>query len=126
MQKEKLKIFENILLEQRKKTLEERMKIWDDIKNYSSEDRDFLNHIYDSGDGGSDSMDREKSFFMLSREDKYIQQIDQALEAIKNNEYGICRVCGQEISEERLMVVPTTSICVNCKKNQSAHSRNQE
>ena len=124
MQQDRLKFFEEILLEQRKKTLDERMKLWNDIKDYSSEDRDFLNHIYDSGDGGSDAMDREKSFFMLSREDKYLQQIEIALDAIKNNIYGICRACGEEISEERLKVVPTTSICINCKKKQSGPSRN--
>lgn len=127
MRKEKLNKFKEILLQQRKKTLEERTKLWESIQESSSaEDRDFLNNIYDSGDGGSDAMDREKSFLLLAREDKYLQQIDAALEDIKNGRYGICRVCNKEISEERLKAVPTTSICIKCKTHQSNVPRSRE
>jgi RNA polymerase-binding transcription factor DksA len=47
------------------------------------------------------------------------QGIEQALQRIDLNEYGICRVCGQEIDEQRLEIVPTTRICVPCKLKES-------
>ncbi|NLY17491.1 MAG: transcriptional regulator, TraR/DksA family protein, partial [Clostridiaceae bacterium] len=44
-----------------------------------------------------------------------IKEIDYALEKIKNNKYGICETCGEEIGEERLEVVPRTRNCINCE-----------
>jgi len=128
MDAEKLKIFNEILIQQRKRTLEERNKLWEAIQESSTEDRDFLNNIYDSAEGGSEAMDREKSFLLLAREDKYLQQIESALEKIKNGSYGICRICNEEISEERLKAVPTTSVCIKCKTNQNINlkSRTQD
>jgi DnaK suppressor protein len=99
--------------------------LWEAIQESSAEARDFLNNIYDSADGGSEAMDREKSFLLLAREDKYIQQIESALEKIKNGSYGICRVCNEEISEERLKAVPTTSVCIKCKTSQNTNLKNR-
>lgn len=39
-----------------------------------------------------------------------------ALERIVSHEYGFCTVCGDEISEERLDVLPYTPTCKNCAK----------
>lgn len=45
-----------------------------------------------------------------------LQAIDAALGRIENNRYGICHVCEEPISAERLEAVPTTSLCRNCMK----------
>ena len=39
-----------------------------------------------------------------------------ALERIVAGEYGHCTVCGDEISEERLDVLPYTPVCMKCAK----------
>jgi len=46
----------------------------------------------------------------------FINQIDEALERIQNETYGICRVTGKLIQIERLKAVPTTTISVDAKK----------
>ena len=46
----------------------------------------------------------------------FIKQIDEALERIGNETYGICRVTGKLIQKERLKAVPTTTISVDAKK----------
>jgi RNA polymerase-binding transcription factor DksA len=43
-----------------------------------------------------------------------IEQIRAALKRIEDNEYGFCTVCGEEISNERLDVVPHAAMCRNC------------
>ena len=43
-----------------------------------------------------------------------IAQLRAALERIEAGEYGICMRCGNEISEERLSVLPATPFCRNC------------
>ncbi|TNE40299.1 MAG: TraR/DksA family transcriptional regulator [Alphaproteobacteria bacterium] len=43
-----------------------------------------------------------------------IRQIEQALKRIEAGTYGDCVTCGEEISEERLELLPHTSVCRNC------------
>ena len=41
-------------------------------------------------------------------------RIDQAFKLIKQEEYGYCLECGQEIVEKRLEIDPTATHCVAC------------
>ena len=43
-----------------------------------------------------------------------IKMIDAALQRIADGSYGICARCGEDISEDRLDVLPYTPICKNC------------
>ena len=45
-----------------------------------------------------------------------IEAIRVALERIQSGTFGICTVCGEEISDDRLEVVPYTATCRNCAK----------
>jgi DnaK suppressor protein len=47
-----------------------------------------------------------------------ISQIEEALEQIKNNTYGICKECGEPIAERRLMINPHIFICISCAEEQ--------
>ncbi len=40
--------------------------------------------------------------------------IRAALARLKNGTYGVCVRCGDDISNERLDVLPHTSVCKNC------------
>lgn len=78
---------------------------------------DTVNAIYSShmADAGSDQMEREKLFYFLKRETEYLQYLDRALEMIADGSFGICKGCGEKIAEERLLEVPHTSQCFQCK-----------
>ena len=45
-----------------------------------------------------------------------INEVDSALNDIEEGKYGICKKCGNEISERVLNVVPESRLCENCKK----------
>jgi len=116
--KEKLSYFKQIIIEKRE-------KIMDDIAG--SKERaeemikgDTVNAVYSShmADAGSDQQEREKAFYWLSRENNYFQYLNRALEMIEDGTFGLCTVCGKLINEERLMEVPHTSKCFDCKSNQ--------
>ncbi len=43
-----------------------------------------------------------------------IRMIQAALQRIADGSYGVCARCGEDISEERLDVLPYTPICKDC------------
>jgi len=44
-----------------------------------------------------------------------LQNIEIALKKIRDNEYGICEKCGKKISEQRLLAIPETRLCMDCE-----------
>jgi len=61
--------------------------------------------------------------FMLrirDRESKLIKKINKALERIENKAFGVCEVCGDDISLERLKARPVTTQCIECKTKEEA------
>ncbi len=48
--------------------------------------------------------------------EKEFRDVQNALRRIEKDEYGKCKYCGQEISEDRLRARPTSTSCVACKK----------
>ena len=43
-----------------------------------------------------------------------IEMIKQAIARIDNGQYGICEVCDEPISKERLEAVPSSNMCIKC------------
>lgn len=46
-----------------------------------------------------------------------LRQIDAALKRVEEGEYGYCVTCGNEISPERLEILPATPFCKTCAAN---------
>ncbi len=60
---------------------------------------------------------------MQNRNRNRILEIGKALERIKVGEFGICEICGDDINVERLKAHPTTTVCVNCKREEESVRR---
>jgi RNA polymerase-binding protein DksA len=45
-----------------------------------------------------------------------LRDLNKALKSIADGKYGICQHCGNPIQEQRLLVRPTSTSCVDCKK----------
>jgi len=64
--------------------------------------------------------------FMLrirDREHKLISKINKALKRIDNDKFGICEVCSEDISMERLKARPVTTLCIDCKLRQEKEEK---
>ncbi len=59
--------------------------------------------------------ERDYSYQLCDRNNHYIREIEQALKAIENNEYGICKRCEEPISIKRLKARPVARYCIDCK-----------
>ena len=66
-------------------------------------------------DLGSDNFRHDLELGLLSEEGDVIEMIDEALQRLEDNEYGICLDCGCEIAEGRLEAKPYARYCTNCK-----------
>lgn len=67
---------------------------------------------------GSETMSREEMAQLASRQEKFIQNLQNALVRIENKTYGICRVTGKLISKERLKLVPHATLSIDAKNQQ--------
>ena len=57
------------------------------------------------------------------RESKLIRKIQRSLENLENGRFGICEMCENEISIERLKARPVTTHCIVCKTKMEALGR---
>jgi DnaK suppressor protein len=67
---------------------------------------------------GSDTLAKEEAGQLASRQQKFIEQLENALIRIENKTYGICRVTGKLIPKERLRAVPHTTQSMEAKLKQ--------
>lgn len=67
---------------------------------------------------GSDTLAKEEAGQLASRQQKFIEQLENALVRIENKTYGVCRVTGKLIPKERLRAVPHTTQSIEAKLNQ--------
>ena len=108
MEKEKIEYFKDLLTKKLEGLLAEAFKT---IEDMSDEEETFP----DPTDRASLESDRNFLLRIRDRERKLIIKINEALERIENGTFGICEVCGEEISEERLRARPVTTLCIDCK-----------
>jgi DnaK suppressor protein len=108
MEKEKVEFFKELLNERLEKLLSEAEKTVEDM---SDDEETFP----DPTDRASLESDRNFLLRIRDRERKLIVKVKEALERVENDTFGICEVCGEEISEERLKARIVTTLCIDCK-----------
>jgi DnaK suppressor protein len=67
-------------------------------------------------DQATDDYTKEFMNNLSSADLKTLKLIEEALEVIDTEEYGICQECGEEISEKRLKAIPWAQFCLNCQE----------
>ena len=110
-----LEKFKTLILEKREivtaELLEAKEKA-DEVLNNNSTNAIYSSHM---ADAGSDQQEMEKNYYMMNRENNYLQYLERALSMIVEGSFGICASCGELIDKERLIEVPHTSSCFDCK-----------
>jgi DnaK suppressor protein len=111
MDTEKKEYFRAILLEEMRTLLEEAGKT---VSEMTADNTNFP----DPNDRATQESDRTFELRIRDRERKLINKIKEALERIEDDTFGICEMCGEEISEARLKARPVTTLCIDCKTEQ--------
>ena len=76
------------------------------------------NDLPDEIDLASTEAGQSLNLRLRDRERILFKKINEALQKIEENTYGICEECGEEIGIERLEARPVTDLCVRCKEEQ--------
>lgn len=74
----------------------------DNISEMNGNDGDWM-------DDSSNAQDIGFLTSMISRQQKHIRDLENALIRIRNKRYGVCAITGELIDKRRLMAVPTTT-----------------
>lgn len=69
---------------------------------------------------GSETLSREEVAQLAARQEKFIQNLKNALIRIENKTYGVCRVTGKLIRKERLKLVPHATLSIDAKNAQGS------
>lgn len=77
----------------------------------------------DAYDLASEERDRDINMILSDRDRQKLLSIDEALERLKQNTYGICEECELDIAEERLKALPFTRLCVTCQADQEKEAK---
>jgi DnaK suppressor protein len=72
----------------------------------------------DPTDRATMESERNLTLRIRDRERKLRKKIEEALARLLDGTFGICEVCGEEISYKRLEARPVTTLCINCKSEQ--------
>lgn len=112
-----IEFYKNLILKKREKLLEEinylkESSLQRSIPDYSGKPSTYSFHMADQG---TDAQEREKAFLFASREGKFLNHLERALDRIADGTYGYCQKCGKLISRERLKAVPHATMCISCK-----------
>ncbi len=116
MDEEKLRFFKSLLNEWMEEIL---AGAKDTVVEMTDEDDTFP----DPTDRATLESDRNFVLRIRDRERKLIPKIRKALEQIDNGTFGVCELCGEEISEDRLKVRPVTTLCIECKELQEKQEK---
>ncbi len=64
------------------------------------------------GDLGTETFEREKAESIRISTDGQLTDVERAIARLDSGEYGICEMCGNKISDERLEARPAARYCV--------------
>jgi DnaK suppressor protein len=90
------------------------------IRSESDDSKLELGDIYDIA---SSERERELSLILGDRDRAKLGEIEDALDRLALDCYEECEECGEPIAQKRLLAMPFTRVCVECK---SKHERRQK
>ena len=74
--------------------------------------------LTDLMDQATDAFQDEMAMSLATQERDELVAIDEALNQMKEGNYGLCTGCGKAIGVKRLEVVPFSTMCIDCKRKQ--------
>lgn len=121
--KRDLNEFKKVIMDKREEIIVQLQNLKDQMMDtttgqYVNENSPYSLHMAEQG---TDAQEREKLYLWAQRETKFLGYLEDALGRIESGAYGICidslelRAGAHLIPKNRLLAVPHTQHCVDCK-----------
>jgi DnaK suppressor protein len=114
---EELKEFEVLISDKLEKAKKELTYIKEALSKKNDTGTDTTGGTLKLLEDGADTAEKENFTQLAARQQKFIQQLENAMARIKNGTYGICVDTGKLIPKERLRAVPPTQHSIEAKLN---------
>jgi DnaK suppressor protein len=103
----------------RKRLLERREQLLATVSRAQQDGREADEEVaVDTADKASNSYNKE-FLFKKSNDDRFVLQlVQEALDRLKNGEFGTCVHCGGGMQIKRLEAVPWARHCLDCQEKQ--------
>jgi len=85
-------------------------------RNRAAEEEIRLEKTEDEGDLASISHNKEILYNLHETDFRRLKAIQDALQRMDREEYGICSNCEEDINEKRLVAVPWSTLCIVCQE----------
>ena|SRR6185503_10363780 len=116
---EELRAFEHQLQQRRQFLLGNVRRLEDEACRKGSDAAGDLSTIpLHPADLATDTQQQDMSLVFMENENVQLQDIEDALERMGEDRFGLCEECDHEIAVERLRAIPYASLCVDCKRRQ--------
>lgn len=116
---EELEEFKTIILKKLESAREDLAMLVEAYSNQSDHDINDTSPTFKVLEEGQQVLSKEENSRMAARQQKFINNLENALIRIENKSYGICRATGKLIGKERLRAVPHATLSIDAKNKQS-------
>jgi len=113
-----LKEFKNLILEKIESAKKDLSLLKSAYANDADNGTEDTSPTFKAFEEGSTTLSKEENMKLAMRQEKFINNLKNALIRIENKSYGVCRITGKLISKERLKLVPHATLSIEAKKMQ--------
>jgi len=113
-----LKEFKNLILEKIERAEKDLSLLKSAYANDADNGTEDTSPTFKAFEEGSTTLSKEENMKLAMRQEKFINNLKNALIRIQNKSYGVCRITGKLISKERLKLVPHATLSIEAKKMQ--------
>lgn len=122
MTKKQRSHLEQRLLRERERAVRVYQRLDERARTAAGDDGGVTLYPLHMADEGTDTMEQEKDFLLLSQEGRLVYAIDSALRTLyrQPEHYGRCVECGDSIALERLDLIPWAHLCLDCQTSEES------
>ncbi|UCF83188.1 MAG: TraR/DksA family transcriptional regulator [Desulfobacteraceae bacterium] len=74
-------------------------------------------NLSDEVDHAQREISAHRNYSLIEKKTRELEKIDRLMQKISRDEgFGECEECGDLIPPERLLIVPETSLCIDCQR----------
>ncbi|MCF6466444.1 TraR/DksA C4-type zinc finger protein [Clostridium sp. Cult2] len=116
MEKSKKENLKERLYEEKRKVVDiiEKMK---NVEEFGSMDEYYTElSFYDNhpADLGTEMFQMEQDKGLIDKLNNTLYEIEESIGELETETYGLCKICGEKIDEERLKLIPYVKLCIHC------------